>query len=123
MRQPHDERDLRKRFAELRHEDIAQTPPFERPAPVARSHHWGRLAAAAAVAIITVTAVLWTIGSRAGQPPLLAVDLTRTVWESPTDFLLDTPGSELLRTVPTIRNATPPTGDVPDGGPLRRNPS
>jgi hypothetical protein len=30
------------------------------------------------------------------------VDLASVRWEAPTDFLLRTPGTELLRTVPTF---------------------
>jgi len=35
-----------------------------------------------------------------GGKRVALVDLATTHWEAPTDFLLRTPGAELLRTVP-----------------------
>ena len=97
---PEDDRDLATAFADLRREEEGQTPPFDevvrrgrtRPVRVSRfllpRPVW--LAAALALAALGV----W-LGVRAREPrhpdvPSLAE------WRSPTDFLLATPGRDLL---------------------------
>ncbi len=79
-----------------------------------------RLAAAAAVVVAAATGVWLGIESERG-----AVRVTRDVeplatWVAPTDFLLDTPAAELLRTTPEIRGPLPlelavTTADLPTG--------
>lgn len=83
-----------------------------------------RLAAAAAVVVAAATGV-WLARSE-GEPG--AARFTRDVeplatWVAPTDFLLDTPAVELLRTTPEIPGPLPsslaaadarlPTGETP----------
>ncbi len=63
---------LRRRFAVLRREEEQQAPEFGR---------------------------LWQAGAGARRRQTVA---SITEWKAPTDFLLETPGSELLRTVPEI---------------------
>jgi hypothetical protein len=53
--------------------------------------------AAAAVVVLVIRAV---DGSIARQTERLPSPLTS--WETPTDFLLETPGYELLRTIPEM---------------------
>jgi hypothetical protein len=101
-----DEADLRAAFAGMRREDAAGAPAFEAVVTAAsrgvakRRRPWlvptltGTVAAAALA--VAVTAVL-----RRPEPRIPA---TRTIeeWIAPTDFLLETPGRELLETVPEI---------------------
>jgi hypothetical protein len=98
-----EDRDLRERFARLRHEDRAHVPPFRAPrAQVAP--RWRRLGQIAAAAAVVLIAVVLARPDRT-PPPILGrqiVDLGTVDWKSPTDFLLLTPGSELMRTVPAV---------------------
>ena len=104
-------RDLRELFARLRAEDWARTPSFH--ATVAalgqrrrRRPGWTRRVAAAAAAVVVIalgyelrqSAVRRERARAEVRRPLLA----RPGWIAPTDFLLNTPGSRLLRTVPTF---------------------
>ena len=125
-----DDRDLRDMFARLRREDHAHVPPFRLPAsrPVSPWALPVKVAAAAAVILVAVVLAVPHSGSR--RPPVQLVDLGDAAWHSPTDFLLNTPGHELLRTIPPIGS---PQGwapiDLQDGSPAsestrtRRNPS
>jgi hypothetical protein len=97
-----DDRDLRDVFARLKEEDRARTPSFK--VPIAKeAPRWGpvtRVAAAAALVLITLV-----LARPDRTPPSMAsqvVDLGAATWESPTDFLLITPGRELLRSVPVV---------------------
>jgi hypothetical protein len=99
--------DLRRRFAELRREEEAQAPEFAFPSPgwagQGRSWSAGRLFAGA-VCLVTMVAVVflfWLIPPKAERESGKHV-ASLTEWRSSTDFLLETPGRELLRTVPTI---------------------
>jgi hypothetical protein len=100
-----DDDDLRERFGSLRREDALKSSSFDRllrnaARPVARPT--AQLAAAAGVVLAVGAAFFWGIRlhertSRHDQPVMPLAD-----WHSPTDFLLDTPGSPLLREVPRI---------------------
>lgn len=92
--------DLKRLFAELRSHDRHRTPSFDAALaarPTVR-HVPLRLAAAFAVlvAVGTVTALLVHGRATRFQPVALAS------WQSPTAFLLTTPGAELLDTVPSV---------------------
>jgi hypothetical protein len=98
--------DLRTRFAELRREEELRVPQFAFPPPrlAGQDRRWGtgRLIAGAACVAALVAAALFlrfvpSQPARTGQPVA-----TLTEWRSPTDFLLETPGRELLRSVPAI---------------------
>lgn len=94
--------DLRERFAALRREVEAHTPPLALPeAPLPRARPLPAWAAAAAVAAVIVGA-LWLLRGRdvRGTPDLGQQLLASAQWVAPTDFLLETPGRELLRGVP-----------------------
>jgi hypothetical protein len=121
-----DDTDLHERFAALRREDAVRTPPFSRlinrrqGRAVARAGNVEhtrevtraraspyRLSPGAAfrafAACFTVAALVFvyrTPRPRAPAAPGAAPWLAD--WRAPTDFLLDTPGRALLRSVPTI---------------------
>jgi hypothetical protein len=97
-----DDRDLRDLFARLKSDERARIAPFR--APIRRATPqplWvPRIAVAAAIVVITLVLV------RPDHPrqdvAFEPLDLRAATWRSPTDFLLVTPGSELLRTVPAV---------------------
>lgn len=104
-----DDSDLRQAFAVLRREDAQGAPAFDavrgrvrprRLAPVA-----GLLAAASvAVAILGIVV-------RRPDPPLPPTSMGE--WIAPTDFLLDTPGREILETVPRFGGVDEPRSVSP----------
>jgi len=111
QRGPSDE-ELRELFSVLRGEDEAHAPPFmaeqgrRRNGPPLPSG-W-RLAAASVFAATVLLAVLvWLrhgpprIPGVPGRGPVPVISITE--WKPPTDFLLNTPGREILRTAPVIR--------------------
>ncbi len=99
--------DLRARFAELRREEEAQAPEFAFPSPgwAGQGRRWsaGKLIAVAACLVTIVAAVflLRLVPPEPERKPGKPV-ASLTEWRAPTDFLLETPGRELLRTVPAI---------------------
>jgi hypothetical protein len=99
-----DDPDIRKRFAALRDEDRSRAPAFEevlRRGP--RQPHISPALAAAACLVVgaAIVAVLHTAHEPTASTPGGAV-ATLALWRAPTDFLLDTPGRELLYAVPRI---------------------
>ena len=92
---------LRDAFDTLRHDEAARAPRFEkmwRPSPGASRHPLPRerVFAFAAMLLIIVTAVFFV---RRPEPPRPSI----TAWKAPTDFLLATPGRELLQKTPELR--------------------
>ena len=93
---------LRKRFASLRQEEQQHIPAF--------ASQWGRRSrvqrskglwfAAAGCALIVVIAILLLRSERTNRNEVSMVEITE--WKAPTDFLLETPGREILQTVPEI---------------------
>ena len=93
-----DDADLRQAFAVLRQEDAKDAPIFEAVLTRARPRRLaplGGLLAAASVA----AAILGVVVRRPDPPPPTA---SLGTWIAPTDFLLDTPGREIVQTVPRI---------------------
>ena len=98
-----EESDLRERFARLRAEERSGVPRFVWESP-GRKHRlaWRLIAATAALLLAVIMTI--TIRSR----PTRFSDSDRAVvrsvaeWHPPTDFLLRTPGSEMLTTTPRI---------------------
>ena len=95
--------DLRERFAQLRAEDQRVVPPFD-PAMRVRKRPLVRRVAAATAALLLFLVIAIAIRSR---PTRFSDADHATVhrvaaWQSPTDFLLRTPGKELLTTTPQI---------------------
>ena len=95
-----DDRELRDRFARLRHEDRSRVPAFRAPvAGEASKPMWPiPIAIAAAIALIAFV-IARPDGPREAS---LHVDLGAASWQSPTDFLLNTPGRDMLRRVPAV---------------------
>jgi hypothetical protein len=93
---------LRKRFASLRQEEQQHIPAF--------ASQWGRRSrvqrskglwfAAAGCALIVAIAILLLRSERTNRNEVSKVEITE--WKAPTDFLLETPGREILQTVPEI---------------------
>jgi len=112
--------DLRRAFQELRSVDERRARGFQsllRRSPGMRAPRGLRLGAAP-IALGAIAAVLvagfvllnlrhGTPHSHVQSPPDLLT------WKAPTDFLLETPGSELLRSVPQLI----PTEPAPRTGP------
>jgi hypothetical protein len=97
------DRDLRERFAELRRRDQADAGEFysflRRARPRANPM---RLSAWVAVGLAVMIAVVVVSIPRSGRRNIGSPEISITEWKSPTDFLLRTPGQELLRTIPRI---------------------
>jgi hypothetical protein len=123
-----DDRELRKLFARLKDEDRGRTPSFRAPAMTGAPRRRPMARVVLAAAIVGIAVVL----ARPDQTPRItvrpAVDLGTTAWRSPTDFLLNTPGSELLRSVPSVGSPDDwppmnPRGSAPVAESTRRTPS
>lgn len=98
---PEDDPDLREAFAALRREEQTRAPDFRRLVAEARSR--GSRARTAAVALAMALAVLLVLvflPPRVPRRPAAVPSITE--WESPTDFLLATPGREVLTTLPRL---------------------
>lgn len=105
------ERDLRELFTRLREEDRVRTPSFDATvAALARRRRprprWALRVAAAAAAVAAIT-LAYEQRQAAVRRELARAEarhrvLARPGWTAPTDFLLNTPGSRLLRTVPSF---------------------
>lgn len=93
---------LRRRFAALRREEDQQAPEFARlwQARAGTRRRQARRFAAVASLLVALLALLWirSVQRRPDDKTVASI----TEWKAPTDFLLVTPGSELLRTVPEI---------------------
>jgi hypothetical protein len=111
--------DLRARFQALRNREVPLAPAFSLAGADARrvTHRARRMRrawyAAGGVALASAAAVALVVAWPKAPP--FPIDLAGTTWTGPTDFLLDTPGSDMLRTVPMISistimllNTTPP---------------
>jgi hypothetical protein len=99
--------DLRDRFAALRRQEEAQAPGFTGPTVSGRKQLRPRspsiLIAAAACLVSIAAAGLWLrTSSHRPQSDLGKPAASIMEWIPPTDFLLVTPGHELLETVPAI---------------------
>lgn len=96
---------LRALFQHDRRVDAAHAPAFDRTLAGARRRSWRPrrpllvpAVAAAALGVIAAGVGVWL---RAGRSPTL-VSLAAAQWDAPTDFLLETPGAELLRVTPQL---------------------
>lgn len=97
------EKDLRERFAQLRAEERGGIPAYAvRTRSRKRRVAWQLIAAPAVLLIIVI--LIFAVRPR----PTTFSDSDRAVarsvaaWHPPTDFLLRTPGSEMLTTTPRI---------------------
>ena len=111
------DRELSRLFEAERRADESDAPDLE--ALLARTRRRRsmipdhRLVPAVAMAILVAATLLLVRGARRPVTPATeAVQLAD--WKSPTEFLLETPGSELLTQIPTlssdpiVENASPP---------------
>jgi len=93
---------LRRRFAALRREEGQQAPEFARlwQTGAGARRRQARWFAAAACMLVALLALLWirSVQHRSDDKTIASI----TEWKAPTDFLLETPGRELLRAVPEI---------------------
>jgi hypothetical protein len=99
-----EDKDLRERFAALRREEETQAPDFvvltarRRPRPV------GKMIVVATCVALMIVAAMFVVHPGPPKPEQGTGGniASITKWKAPTDFLLETPGRELLRTVPAI---------------------
>ena len=91
--------DLREQFQRLKQQDKDRAPAFRRPA--SPGGHWRLNYRFAALALILIAGIVFTIARRQ-QLPDEAVIAQLSHWRAPTDSLLRTPGSQLLKTLPTF---------------------
>lgn len=104
-----DDSDLRELFSRLRQEEAEGAPAFAelRQALPARRRAPLRVGLLAAVALAGVVLAV-RLGLERPEPAPIPTDmLSVTTWKAPTDFLLATPGREVLSTVPRFG------GDLP----------
>ena len=96
-------------FAQLRREEEAAVPPFTQVMQrrVRARRVASRFAVAFAAIVLLVTALL--IVRREHERPQ---SYAFPQWKAPTDFLLETPGTELTRDVPAIGMTEIPKGVV-----------
>jgi hypothetical protein len=109
---PDEDLDLRQEFARLRQEEDATLPTFARTLAAVRRkaddrtrpRRWGLVLAAPLAAAAALA--LWLVGSpdspQTAAPTEIALDATLASWGTPTDYLLDAPGTYLLGTVPEL---------------------
>lgn len=104
-----DDRELYESFAAVRREEEALAPRFSMPTLSAREVRRrvrGRLVAVAACVAAMIAVAVWLrAGSRVRHEATSlgpAQTASITAWKPATDFLLDTPGRELLQGVPAI---------------------
>jgi len=102
-----DDLDLRQRFEELREEERRGVPPFRtlrRSRPDRSARRWALMAVALLLLIVSLSAAVFSIRWR--RVAFTSDDrmAARTIadWHPPTEFLLRTPGSELLTSMPSI---------------------
>jgi len=100
-----DDRDLRERFARLRDEERAHAPAFHVTRQAPRWTWSPRVVIAAAIVLIALVLARPDQAPRRFAHP--GIDLGVVAWQSPTDFLLVTPGRELMRTVPDFGSPEP----------------
>jgi hypothetical protein len=107
-----DERDLQARFHELRNEELRLAPRFrlQRGRRVAPR----RLVATAAALILLVLVAVITVRSRRTtfSDSDHAAVRKLAAWHPPTDFLLQTPGSEILVRTPVIPDVSSTKGGL-----------
>lgn len=103
--------DLRQIFSVLKEEDRQLGTSFRallgrsRPRRRAASRRWVAAASIAAAGAVIVVALVNTM-NRASPKPWIHPSLSATSWRAPTDFLLETPGRELLGSMPSLGSPT-----------------
>ena len=99
-----DDRDLRRWFGAQRREELGAAPPFGRMWAAARRPRRPRRRVGFAVAAAALAlAGLWLRTDRRPATESLSAPSVAQ-WRSPTEFLLDTPGRDLLSAVPALES-------------------
>jgi hypothetical protein len=115
MNSPEDSR-LRTHFANLLEEDRSAAPPFARTAAAAAAFSRRSSSLRIALAAIPVLAIAVMLAVRTHRSAG-AVPRDLAAWSSPTAFLLETPGKQLLNQTPRLGeppiHALPATQDGP----------
>jgi hypothetical protein len=112
MNLPEDSR-LRAHFANLREEDRSAAPPFARTAAAHFSRRGSFLRIAlAAMPALAIVVMLFVRTHRSTE----AVR-ELTAWSSPTAFLLETPGKQLLNQTPRLGEPLIPALPAAQNGP------
>ena len=104
------ERRLRELFESARRRDEASAPRFlevlRRERPTERAVRIPLAARLATIAIVLALIGLLAVSRRVARPtvvpPVTSELLSSARWSGPTDFLLATPGRDLLRSTPRI---------------------
>ena len=96
------EEELKARFRAMRSEESRAAPPFSVPVAARRAVPAKGPAVVVAVAIITIAADWLLMREPADQDRRAFLQLDRTEWVGPTDFLLDIGNRSLLSSVPVI---------------------
>jgi len=101
MSVPEDDSRLRTHFANLREEDQSTAPPFDRTAASAPavSRRASLLRIALAAMPVLAIAVMLAVRPHRSKD---AVPRELSAWSSPTAFLLETPGRQLLNQTPRL---------------------
>ena len=102
------DREIREMFARLKAEERRDVPSFQEVRARATRRHQPRSTRLTVLATVAAAIAFFVIGTLVRQDPphadvaLLVVNLGATTWSAPTDFLLSTPGSDLMRMVPAV---------------------
>lgn len=99
-----DDRDLRDAFARLREADMRSAPRFG-VHESRRRRFVPRLAFATLMLVLILTGGY--VARRAQQRRVPPANVSLSTWRAPTDFLLQTPGSELLDSTPRLDSRAP----------------
>jgi negative regulator of sigma E activity len=87
---------LQQAFDALRQQEAASAPRFDRMRRARAPRSLAPRLAFAAMVLITVAVIVFR--PQKPQPSI-------TAWKAPTDFLLQTPGRELLTSVPDLKGS------------------
>lgn len=99
-----DDADLRQAFDVLRREEAKAAPVFEAVRARARPRRLTPLGGLLAAAFVAAAILGIVVRRPHPLPPAASME----EWIAPTDFLLATPGREILQTVPRIGNIPEP---------------
>jgi hypothetical protein len=95
-----DDRDLREAFGRLRESESRLVPPFRIAAPPRPAF---RLAFVAAMLVLLIAVGYFTRSRHQERRNTTSI----SNWRAPTDFLLRTPGRELIDSVPQLKPQIP----------------
>ncbi len=116
-----EDRDLRELFRKLRQEDQQSAPSFRKiwTTSVSRQSHPRpllRFAVAVSVFLLFGLSIYLVERAMIQTAPQTAPVYTFSEWKAPTDFLLQTPGRELLQSAPAFGRSLPGKSIQESGG-------